>query len=81
MSGKVKDFVLGGVYEPTLGHFALDLQQGYQKYLAFRKKYTENQKITQNKKKIIHRSSKLEGINDKILLNLRNFILKSINWR
>lgn len=80
LSATVKDYVMGGVYEPILGYFALDLQAGFEKAKAFRKKFAENKMITQNKKRIQNRSARLEGINDKVLLNLRNFILKSINY-
>ena len=80
LSAKVKDYILGGVYEPVLGYFAIDLQDAYEKSINFSKLYAKNNKLTNNKKRITNRSAKLEGIHDKVLINLRNFIVKSINY-
>ena len=80
LTAKVKDYILGGVYEPTLGYFAINLKQAYEKSINFKKQFFELNKVATEKKKIVERSAKLETINETVLMNLRSFILKSINY-
>ncbi len=83
LSGHVKDYVLGGIYEPTLGYFSIDMREAFQRTDRVRKNLNDQSALPNNKAALIRPNPRLEGISKKVLLPLRNFLIKTLhyNWQ
>jgi len=86
----VKDYVLGGVYEPVLGYFSINLQEAYKQSENLKRELKgENKSLSSfDKVKSIFShvnaptSGKLKNVHPKLISSLRAFVVQNIeyNW-
>lgn len=80
LSATVKDYVLKGIYEPTLGYFSLNLRHSFRKTNQLRDDYNNNKSVFNVKTAIKSIHPRLKDINEKVLFSLRNYIVKNVNY-
>jgi hypothetical protein len=81
LSGRVKDNVLGEFYQPILGYFSINLQKSYLRSANMKEEFVKRQKsLLQVQNQIINKPEKMAEINDSLLMSLRNFVIKSLNY-
>lgn len=82
LTAKVSNYVVGGLYEPILGYFSINLKEAFKRTMQIKSEFTSKQKnlSIQELSEDVARESKLATINQDLIKKLRCFIVRNINY-
>ena len=80
MSARVKDNILTDFYEPILGYFSISLQDAFTRSKKMREDFKKKKTLLENRTQILEKPARLANISDSLILSLRSFIVRSLNY-